>query len=176
MNLEQQIKKISISDIYIPNKKSHIEKWCNFNPSNTFTSNVTNKYIEKILLIEDLDNMYKLLLIMGIGIFSENMNKEYNEIMKELAKDQRLFLIIATSDYIYGTNYQFCHCYIGSDLSEITQDKLIQTMGRVGRTNVQQTYTIRFRNNDMIKKLFHKSDYNQEYENMKKLFNSNDIL
>ena len=31
------------------------------------------------------------------------------DIMKKLAEEQKLYLIIASSDYIYGTNYQFCH-------------------------------------------------------------------
>jgi hypothetical protein len=74
--------------------------------------------------------------------------------MKYLADNQNLFLIIASSDYIYGTNYQFCHCYIGKDLYDITQEKLIQSIGRVGRTNLQQDYTIRFRNNNFIDLLF----------------------
>ena len=169
MNLEQQLKKISISDIYIPNKKSHIDKWCDVKPTDTFTSNVSNRYIEKILLIQDLDNMYKLLLIMGIGVFSENMNKEYIEIMKELAIEQKLFLIIATSDYIYGTNYQFCHCYIGKDLN-ITQEKIIQSIGRVGRNNNQKSYSIRIRDNNIINKLLEEDIENIEAKNMNLLF------
>ena len=43
-----------------------------------------------------------------------------SEIMKELADAQQLFMIIASSDYIYGTNYQFCHGYVSKDLSDIT--------------------------------------------------------
>ena len=39
--------------------------------------------------------------------------------MKELAYQKKLFLIIATSDFIYGTNYQFCHSYISKDLGEM---------------------------------------------------------
>ena len=38
------------------------------------------------------------------------------EIMKNLADEQKLFMIIASTDYIYGTNYQFCHGFIGKDL------------------------------------------------------------
>ena len=48
------------------------------------------------------------LLLMGIGVFIHE-NKEYMDIMKKLAEEQKLYLIIASSDYIYGTNYQFCH-------------------------------------------------------------------
>lgn len=172
----RNIKKVELDEVYTPNTIKHMNRMNVENKKNVFRSDISEKTIENIMEIDNIDNTTKILLMMGIGIFKENMNNEYTLIMKQLAQQQKLLMVLCSTDYIYGTNYQFCHCYIGSDLSEITQDKLIQTMGRVGRTNVQQTYTIRFRNNDMIKKLFHKSDYNQEYENMKKLFNSNDIL
>ena len=42
--------------------------------------------------------------------------------MKELAVKQHLYLIIASSDYIYGTNYNFCHGYIAKDLQDITKE------------------------------------------------------
>ena len=92
------------------------------------------------------------------------------EIMKQLADDQRLFIIIASTDYIYGTNYQFCHGFIAKDLSNMTQQKTLQSMGRVGRNNIQQDYTIRFRDNNMISKLFKPPEHNMEAINMCKLF------
>ena len=64
-------------------------------------------------------------------------NTKYVEIMKKLAEDQKLYLIIASSDYIYGTNYQFCHGYLSRDLENMTQEKMIQAFGRVGRRNNQ---------------------------------------
>ena len=48
------------------------------------------------------------------------------EIMKRLATEQKLFLIIASSDYIYSTNYQLCHGVIGKDLNNMTQQKTIK--------------------------------------------------
>ena len=94
------------------------------------------------------------------------------EIMKKLADEQRLFIIIASTDYIYGTNYQFCHGFIGKDLTRMTQQKTLQAMGRIGRNNVQQDYTIRFRDNDMITRLFKKEDNNLETRNMCSLFST----
>ena len=61
------------------------------------------------------------LLLMGIGVFDKNPDIRYMEIMKKLAESQKLYLIIASSDYIYGTNYQFCHGYIGKGLSDLTK-------------------------------------------------------
>jgi hypothetical protein len=54
----------------------------------------------------------------------------------------------------------------------MTQQKTLQAMGRIGRNNVQQDYTIRFRDNDIIMKLFSKQEENLEAINMCKLFNS----
>ena len=73
--------------------------------------------------------------------------------MKTMADEQKLYMIIASSDYIYGTNYQFCHGYLSKDLN-LTQEKIIQAMGRIGRNNIQQNYTLRFRDDAQIMKLF----------------------
>ena len=37
----------------------------------------------------------------------------------------------------------------------MSKEKLIQAMGRAGRNKLQQTYSIRFRDNSLIEKLFH---------------------
>ena len=94
----------------------------------------------------------------------------YTEFMKKLANEQKLFIIIASSDYIYGTNYQFCHGIIGKDLSSMTQQKTLQALGRIGRNNIQQNYSIRFRNDDLIRNLFKESEHNIEAINMNRLF------
>ena len=54
----------------------------------------------------------------------------------------------------------------------MTQQKTIQSLGRIGRGNIQQSYTVRFRDDDMIRKLFEKQDYNLEAINMNRLFTS----
>jgi hypothetical protein len=99
----------------------------------------------------DVPSMYKVLLLMGVGVLSD-INSKYLEMVKDLAAKQALFLIIADTDYIYGTNHQFHHAYIGKDL-KLTQEKLIQSFGRVGRGQVQETYSIRLRV-DNIAELF----------------------
>ena len=85
---------------------------------------------------------------------------------------QRLFMIIAATDFIYGTNYQFCHSYISKDLCTMSQEKCIQAMGRVGRRSLQYDYSIRFRDNNLIKNLFHSQENKPEVINMRKLLNS----
>jgi len=92
--------------------------------------------------------------------------------MKQLCVEQKLYLIIAHSDYIYGLNYQCCHGFIGKDLTNMTHQKILQSLGRVGRGNTQQTYTVRFRENESIQKLFSPSGDNLEAIVMNRLFSS----
>ncbi len=95
--------------------------------------------------------------------------------MKRLADEQKLYMIIASSDYIYGTNYQFCHGFLSKDLN-LTQEKLIQAMGRIGRNNIQQTYTVRFRDDEQIMKLFTSETDKPEIINMNRLFNTRKVV
>ena len=118
----------------------------------------------------DVNTQMKLLLLMGIGVFSNEVNSKYMEIMKRLAFEERLYLIIADCNFIYGINYQMCHAFFGKDLKEMTQQKIIQAIGRIGRGNVQQEYTIRIRDDDIFKRLFLPQERNIEAENMCRLF------
>ena len=166
------VKRIALSDIFVPNKLEHIIRWTGRDAyTNEFSTNLDESVVEKIMLLQ-IDNHWKILLLMGIGAITNHTNVKYNEIIKELAQNQKLYIIIASSDYVYGTNYQFCHGYISKDLSNMTQEKTIQAMGRVGRNKLQQTYTIRFRDNEIIKTLFIDCANKPEVINMNKLFSS----
>ena len=172
-NLRETIKTVNLPDIYIPNTKDHLIKWNRNNNNNAktpFVSDISDYIVEKIMLISDIDNIWKLLLLMGIGVFSIHKSSQYTEIMKDLAKSKKLYLIIASSDFIYGTNYQFDHCYIGKDLLNMTQEKIIQAFGRVGRTKINDEYTIRIRDNKLIEKIFNNEEDKLEVQNMQKLF------
>ena len=92
--------------------------------------------------------------------------------MKQLAQQQKLYMIIASSDYIYGTNYQFCHGYISKDLTKMTQEKTIQAMGRIGRNQVNKEYSIRFRDDELLNKIFKDAEIRPEVDNMNRLFNT----
>lgn len=170
--LNEQVKRTALHDLFIPNRPAHLEKWCKDKQNKkTWSCDIKDSYVEKIMLLP-IESYWKILLLMGIGAITDHKNAAYNEIMKELAQDQKLFLIIASSDYIYGTNYQFCHGYIGRDLHDMTQEKTIQAMGRVGRNGIQQDYTIRFRDDGLIQKLFLPSTNKLEADNMNRLFSS----
>jgi len=175
--LQAAIKMVVLNPQYIPNTTEHLYKYATriYNDDSLqnkpFTSNVSEDYVEKIMQIDDIEDYWKLLLMMGIGVFSSHKSIRYTELMKSLAQEQKLYLIIANSDFIYGTNYQFCHGYISKDLGDMSQEKCIQSMGRVGRNKLQHDYSIRFRENDLIMKLFEKEENKPEVRNMNLLFN-----
>jgi hypothetical protein len=172
-SLKGMIKIATLNDIFVPNSIAHIKKWAEeLNPTNPFRSDISEDIITKIMLLNGIEDSWKVLLLMGIGVFTSHENITYTEIMKSLADQQKLYMIIASSDYIYGTNYQFCHGYLSKDLN-LTQEKIIQAMGRIGRNNIQQDYTIRFRDDNHILKLFTFEENKPEIINMNKLFNSN---
>ena len=171
-SLRQMIKPATLNDTFVPNKHHHLARWAEgMNATNAFTSDVDDETVNEIMLLNGIDDTWKILLMMGIGVFINHENIKYTEIMKTMADEQKLYMIIASSDYIYGTNYQFCHSYLSKDLN-LTQEKLIQAMGRVGRNNVQQTYTLRFRDDQQILKLFTSDTEKPEIINMNKLFSS----
>ena len=175
--LKSMVKNATIDDMFIPNTLSHLAKWANgLDTSRSFTSKIDEETILSIMLLNDVDNSWKILLLLGIGVFANHKSSSYTEIMKKLADNQQLYLIIADSDYIYGTNYQFCHGYLSKDL-ELTQSKIIQALGRIGRNNIQQDYSARFRDDSHVDILFSKieGEDNPEVINMNQLFNSNNI-
>jgi hypothetical protein len=168
--LRSYIKYASLNDVYIPNKLDHLNKWAeHIKTPYSFTSNIDEQTIISIMSLNGVENSWKILLILGIGVFTNQHNPAYTEIMKKLADQQKLYIIIASSDYIYGTNYQFCHGYISKDL-ELTQEKIIQALGRIGRNNIQQDYSIRFRDDKHIIKLFTPEEHKLEVINMNRLF------
>ena len=169
--MKKQLSHLSLHSQYIPNSIEHQMKWKPKKEvvSNAFTPNVDEATVKEIMSL-NIHKHYKLLVLMGIGVLINHENKKYEEIVKQLAQEQKLFLIIASSDFIYGTNYQFCHGFIGKDLPNMTWQKILQTMGRIGRNSSQQNYSVRFRDDNMIHKLFQgASSDNREALNMNSL-------
>jgi hypothetical protein len=171
--MRNQIKSIELDPLYVPNTREHFNNWTSDihkSYKDLHIPKIDNKIIEKIMLIPNVKDSWKVLLMMGIGVFCKHESQTYVDIMKELADQQCLFMIVASTDYIYGTNYQFCHAYLGKDLEGATQEKLIQAMGRVGRGAFQHSYSLRFRNNEMLKKLFKEETDKKEVYHMNRLF------
>jgi hypothetical protein len=167
--LRKQILFISLDAKHVPNTSEHQKIWCDDVEKNRFMPIIDEQNTKEIMSL-NISNHYKVLLLMGIGIFVKDTHVDYTELMKKLALEQKLFIIIASTDYIYGTNYQFCHGIIGKDLENMSQQKIMQSLGRIGRNNIQQTYTVRFRSDNIIHKLFKPDTENIEANNMTRLF------
>jgi hypothetical protein len=170
-SLQESMQTIILNPTYVPNTRDHLYKYAPKvgSHTNVFTCSLSEDTVEQIMRTE-VEDYWKLLLLMGIGVFSDHKSVRYTEIMKKMAQEQKLFMIIASTDYIYGTNYQFCHGYIGNDLSEMSQEKCIQAMGRIGRNKLQQDYSVRFRANSLLYKLFQREEDKPEVLNMNRLF------
>jgi len=169
--LRKQVKTISLESEYVPNTKSHQAKWTGAVVDTAFCPNISEEVVKEIMGLL-IDNSFKLLMLLGIGVFIKEVDPKYLELMKRLASNQDLFIIIASSDFVFGTNYNFCHGFIGKDMANMTQAKTIQCLGRIGRSAIQSTYTARFRDDDFIRQLFKKPSINLEAENMSRLFSS----
>jgi len=185
--LKSEIITVELNTRYIPNRKYHFKEWIKNKKyekyeNKIFTSDVSEEVVEEIMILS-VNDEWKILLMMGIGVFLDQTDEKYNDkknkrknykkyldIMKKLAEEQKLYLIIASSDYIYGTNYQFCHGYLGKDLQNMTQEKMIQAFGRVGRRSPQKDYSIRLRDDSLIDKLLMEEENKIEVKNMIELF------
>jgi len=169
--LRNKLRYISLDAEYIPNMKPHQLKWTNKISENAFCPNIGEDSVKEIMSL-NVENYLKVLLLLGIGLFIQDVDARYLELMKRLAHSQDLFMIIASSDFVFGTNYNFCHGFIGKDMANMTQAKTIQCLGRIGRSAIQSTYTVRFREDEFIYNLFKTPGINMEAVNMSKLFSS----
>jgi hypothetical protein len=166
---QAQIETVRLRLDYLPNSAEHQQRFGR-SQANAFVPRISEEDVVRIMQL-DVDMNKKVLLLIGIGVFQLGLPTPYLELMKELAAEQKLFLILASSDYIYGTNYAFCHGFVSKDLTNMTQQKTIQAMGRIGRNLVQQDYTVRFRNDALIRSLFLPvQGVNKEAETMCRLF------
>jgi hypothetical protein len=169
--LRKQIRYVSLDAEYVPNTKPHQMKWSGSVNTSGFCPTISEEAVKEIMGLE-IDNYLKLLMLLGIGVFMQGVNPRYLELMKSLAQTQHLFIIIASSDFVFGTNYNFCHGIIGKDMANMTQAKTIQCLGRIGRSAIQSTYTVRFRDDAFIYNLFKTPSVNKEAFNMSKLFST----
>jgi hypothetical protein len=143
---------IRLPDREVPNTDDHQRRYHTTINRNAFSSNVPPHHLEEVLHLE-VDSWKKMLLMMGIGVFGEEC-PTYCELMSRMASQRELFCVIAGTDYVYGTNYQFCHGYIGKDLSDMPVEKLYQALGRVGRGRQAGQYSWRLRDDTLAERVF----------------------
>ena len=167
--LQASVRPITLPDKFVPNTYAHLERFKRLDQlGKAFTAELDPTVLEKVLILE-VDTAWKVLLMMGIAVFATHVHPKYLEIVKDLTAKEKMYAVFATKDFIFGTNYQFANLYIGKDLvSKITQEKIIQTAGRVGRGK-QVPYSIRLRDEMFITKLFMPQD-NIEGRIMQRLY------
>lgn len=194
--LQSKLKELNIDNKYKPNTRDHFKKWrsitndhVDYDESDVYTSHIGDKEAKDVMQLYTVHALYKILLLMGIGVFSNELiqvvkedkkdkktvdikkeNNRYVEMIKLLAEQKALYLIIANSDYIYGTNYQFSHCYLGKDMQNLSQEKIIQCIGRIGRQDKNKHFSFRFRSKEHMKLLYEIPQYSIEAKNMNELF------
>ena len=139
--LGAQIKVLGLPQSYVPNTAAHAAKY----RSGGYAAILDEETVGKILGTE-VEDLWKILLLMGVGLLSTKASPAYAQLIKELASSKRLYVIVADADHVYGTNYPFTHAYLGDDLD---QSKTLQAMGRVGRGD-QLHCTVRMRNGSNI--------------------------
>jgi hypothetical protein len=98
--LRKQIRTISLEPEYIPNTKPHQNKWNSRVIDTAFCPTLTEEAIKEIMGLF-IDNSLKLLMLLGIGVFIKDVDPKYLELMKRLASNQDLFIIIASSDFVF---------------------------------------------------------------------------
>jgi hypothetical protein len=159
LQVEEQIQALPLLAVelpqrYVPNSADHQRIWIPVEKAvdQPYTADLDAEVAQKILE-STVSDEWKLLLLTGIGGFFKEAPSGYLEIVKSLANEKRLYMIIADTDYIYGTSYPFGHIYVGKDLPDLTQSKCIQVCGRVGRYKGKDA-TIRLRDNAVVRKLF----------------------
>jgi hypothetical protein len=108
-----------------PNTVQHQQIWNGVGEivKTAFVPEIDDDEIKAVMGL-GVDTYLKILLLLGVGVFSMKPDNSYVELIKKMAYNQKLLVVIATSDYIYGTNYNFCHGFLGKDLLNMTRRKL----------------------------------------------------
>ena len=105
-NMRNRIKSIELDPLYVPNTREHFNNWTtgiDKSYKDLHIPNIENSIIEKIMLIPNVKDSWKVLLMMGIGVFCKHESQTYVDIMKELADQQCLFMIVASVSYTHLT-------------------------------------------------------------------------
>ena len=150
--MREKLSDLRLPDTEVPNTEAHQKRFHECVSKDAFAGSVPPHHLMEVLEL-DVANWKKMLLMMGIGVFGEEC-VPYKELMARMASERELFCVIAGTDYVYGTNYQFCHGYIGKDLADMPIEKMYQALGRVGRGRQAGQYSWRLRDDSLAAKIF----------------------
>jgi len=92
VSLKNMIRSVSLNDTFVPNTIYHLKKWAEeMNAKNAFTSRIEEETVNEIMLLHGIEDSWKVLLMMGIGVFTKELDRKeekkkerYTEIMKRL--------------------------------------------------------------------------------------------
>lgn len=150
--MREKLGELRLPDREVPNAEEHQLRHHGAIKPEAFAGSVPPHHLEEVLHLE-VPNWKKMLLMMGIGVFGDDC-PTYRELMSRMASARELYCVIAGTDYVYGTNYQFCHGYIGKDLADMPLEKLYQALGRVGRGRQAGQYSWRLRDDSLARHIF----------------------
>lgn len=121
---------------------------------------------EELNILEfDVSDNIKLLLQMGVGIFSKNIDDSYKNKVIELLSDRKLAYIIADESFCYGANYPISHVIITDELGDKHSiNTILQLIGRTSRIGKSWSGTVYLDINtkQKILELFKNPTFNSE--------------
>jgi hypothetical protein len=145
--LTAALKPVNLPESYIPNTEAHKRRFGN---TAGFCSNIDADAAATVLAIEGLPDNYSILFLMGIGVMS-HAHPQYLALVKSMLDENRLFMVVADQDFLWGTNFDFRYMIVAADLCangvhKLTPDMLQQMLGRVGRNGQNATVYSRIPN------------------------------
>ena len=82
----------------------------------------------------NVDEEINFLLYMGVGVYSQNMDREYLNKVLEMLNDRQLAYIISDESFCYGANYQISNVIIDDSIGdEHSINTILQLIGRTSR-------------------------------------------
>ncbi len=138
--IEEKVQALKKPEFVFPRKleintPEHIKTFAKYVESYDIT--LTKNYInhESIdVSAYDIDDELRMLLYMGVGVYSNNVDFEYKEKVLELLTDGQLAYIIADESFFYGANYKISNVIINDDIANLHSiNAVLQLIGRTAR-------------------------------------------
>jgi len=81
-----------------------------------------------------IDDNLKMLLYMGVGVYSKSLDSDYTAKVLEMLADRELAYIFADESFCYGANYQISNVIISDDIGNTHSiNTILQLIGRTSR-------------------------------------------
>jgi hypothetical protein len=136
--MRETVQSVSLDSQYI-NTVQHQQIWNWEIVKTAFVPEIDDDEIKAVMGL-GVDTYLKILLLLGVGVFSMKPDNSYVELIKKITRNwssspRRITFTGLTTISAMGFWVKTLN---------MTQQKIIQSIGRIGRGNIQQTYTIRF--------------------------------